>query len=142
MQVKNGDKVKVHYALKLEDNREIESSKNSLPMEFTIGKGQMIKGFEDEVIGMKVGETKTVKVSEKEAYGPRQDKKVFEFPKEKVPPGFDPVIGQIVQLNAPDGTAFPVTVVAATENGYTMDANHPLAGNDLMFDIELMEIVT
>ena len=96
---------------------EIESSKNSLPMEFTIGKGQMIKGFEDGVVGMKAGDTKTVKVSEKEAYGPREDKKVFEFPEEKVPQGFEPVIGQIVQLNAPDGTKFPVTIIGKTEKG-------------------------
>ena len=142
MQAKKGDKVKVHYTLKAESGEVIESSAATVPMEFTIGEGKVIPGFENGVIGMKSGDSKTINVPTDEAYGQREEKKIFEFSKERAPQGFEPKIGQVVQMHAPDGTSFPVTVTGFTENGFQMDANHPLAGKNLVFDLTLIEIIT
>ena len=141
MQAKSNDKVKIHYTLKTEGGELLESSVGAEPIVFTIGEGKLIPGFERGVIGMETGETKTITVQEKDGYGPREERKVFEFSRERAPQGFEPRIGQVVQMHAPDGTTFPVTVVGLTEKGFMMDANHPLAGKTLVFDIELVEIV-
>jgi len=141
MQAKDKDKVKVHYILKNTGGDVLESSEGSSPVEFTIGKRKLISGFENGVIGMKSGEKKTIIVPENEAYGPRDVTKIFEFKKERAPQGFEPQIGQAIQMNTPDGKSFPVTVIGFTENGFKMDANHSLAGKDLIFDVELLEII-
>ncbi|MBI4654031.1 MAG: peptidylprolyl isomerase [Nitrospirae bacterium] len=140
MQVKNGDKVKVHYSLKLDNGEVIESSVDTIPLEFTLGGGKMIPGFENGIIGMNVGEKKAINIPYKEAYGPRNEEMVFDFPKSRCPQGFDSQVGQQVQMFRPDGSAFKVTVINITEENFTMDANHPLAGRDLVFDLELIEI--
>lgn len=141
MPAKNGDKVKVHYTLKDVNGEVIESSTNTIPIEFTIGEGKVIPGFEKNIIGMNSEETKTIMVPPEDAYGTRDEKKVFEFDKKSAPEDFSPQIGQSIQLHRPDGKAFVVTVTGRTEKGFMMDANHPLAGKELAFDLELVEIV-
>lgn len=142
MEVKNGDMVKVHYTLKAEAGETIESSAGSAPLEFKLGEGKMIPGFEKGVIGMKQGESKTITVPSEEAYGLREERKIFEFSREKAPAVFDPNIGQTVRMHALDGSSFTVTIVDITEKAFIMDANHPLAGKNLVFDLELVEIVS
>ena len=142
MEVKNGDMVKVHYTLKAETGETIESSAGSAPLEFTLGEGKMIPGFEKGVIGMRQGESKTITVPSEEAYGLREERKIFEFSREKAPTVFDPNIGQTVRMHALDGSSFMVTIVDITEKAFIMDANHPLSGKNLVFDLELVEIVS
>jgi peptidylprolyl isomerase len=142
MQAKNGDRVKVHYTLKDSKGDVVESSRDSQPIEFTIGEGNVIPGFEKGIIGMAITETKTVTISPEDAYGRHDEKKVFEFERKNAPGDFDPSIGQSVKMHRPDGKAVVVTVVGRTEKGFMMDANHPLAGKELTFDLELLEILS
>ncbi len=141
MQVKKDDKVKVHYTLKLGEGEVVESSKGALPMEFTVGAGNVILGFEKAIVGMKTGETKTITIASDEAYGLHDEKKIFEYGKERIPKDLDMQVGRVIQMHAPDGSKFPVTVIGVTEKGFKMDANHPLAGKELTFDLELVEII-
>ncbi|MBI4682891.1 MAG: FKBP-type peptidyl-prolyl cis-trans isomerase [Nitrospirae bacterium] len=141
MPAKTGDKVKVHYTLKDSNGEVVESSLNTLPIEFTIGEGNVISGFEKNILGMELKDTKTVKIPPEDAYGLHDEKKVFEFLKKNAPENFDPRIGHTIQMHRPDGKAVVVTVLSRTEKGYMMDANHPLAGKELTFDLELVEIV-
>jgi peptidylprolyl isomerase len=142
MQAKNGDRVKVHYILKDSKGDVVESSRDSQPIEFTIGEGNVIPGFEKGIIGMAITETKTVTISPEDAYGRHDEKKVFEFERKNAPGDFDPPIGQSVKMHRPDGKSVIVTVVGRTEKGFMMDANHPLAGKELTFDLELLEILS
>jgi peptidylprolyl isomerase len=142
MQAKKGDKVKIHYTLKGDNGEMLDSSVSKAPMEITLGSGETIQGFDEGLIDMKPGEKKTIEITADKAYGQREDKKIFEFPKDKAPKDFDPKIGQVLQLHRPDGMKFSVTVIGYTDHGYKMDANHPLAGKDLVFDLELVEIVS
>ncbi len=114
MQAEKGNKVKVHYTLKNNDGDVIESSKNEVPIEFVIGDNNVIPGFEKGILGMKVDETKTVTVPVEDGYGPRDEKKTFEFGKENAPGNFEPQVGQMVQLHRPDGQAVTVTVMSKT----------------------------
>ncbi len=141
MPAKQGDKVKVHYTLKDTKGQVVETSVNSSPIEFTIGEGKIIQGFEKNVLGMEPKDTKSITIPPEEAYGSHDEKMVFEFDKKNAPGDFDPQIGQTVQMHRPDGKTFTVTVAGRTENGFMMDANHPLAGKELQFDLELVEIV-
>jgi len=142
MNAKNGDKVKVHYTLKLDNGDVVESSQDSLPLEFILGEGRMITGFENGIIGMIVGEKRTISVPFEQAYGARREEMVFQFPRSKCPEGFDPQIGHQVQMSWPNGQSFVVIVKDVTQEGFLMDGNHPLAGKDLTFDLELIEIVS
>jgi FKBP-type peptidyl-prolyl cis-trans isomerase 2 len=141
MQAKNGDRVKVHYILKDSKGDVVESSYEMQPIEFKIGEGNVIPGFEKGIIGMKKTETKTVVISPEDAYGPHDENKVFEFARKNAPGDFDPQIGRTVKMHRPDGKAVVVTVIGRTEKGFMMDANHPLAGKELTFDLELLEIL-
>ena len=141
MQAKNGDRVKVHYTLRDSKGDVIESSRETQPIEFTIGAGNIIPGFEKGIIGMGITETKTILISPEDAYGLHDEKKVFEYERKNAPGDFDPQIGHAVKMHRPDGNAVVVTVVGRTEKGFMMDANHPLAGKELTFDLELLEIV-
>lgn len=141
MSAKNGDRVKVHYTLKDAKGAVVESSRDTQPIEFTIGEGNVIPGFENGIIGMDTTETKTVVIKPEEAYGPHDENKVFEFLRKNAPGDFDPQIGQTIKMHRPDGKAVVVTVVGMTDKGFMMDANHPLAGKELTFDLELLEIV-
>lgn len=141
MKAKSGDKVKVHYTLKDANGEVVESSLNSQPLEFTIGEGRVIPGFEKGITGMAATETKTITIPPEDAYGLRDEKRMFEFERKNAPGDFDPQIGQTVQMHRPDGKAVVVTVMSRTEKGFMMDANHPLAGKYLTFDLELIEII-
>lgn len=132
---KSGDTVKVHYTGKLADGTVFDSSVGSEPYEFTLGQGQTISGFEQAVIGMKVGETKTVTIPVDEAYGPRRDDLIVESGRDRLSPDINPEVG--MQLTSGQGT---VTIIEVSETTVKIDANHPLAGQDLTFDIELVEI--
>lgn len=138
---KEGDTVRVHYSGFLEDGTVFDSSLERDPLEFTIGSGMLIPGFEDAVLGMDEGETKTVQISAEDAYGYRREELVITISKEQIPPDIDPVTGQELQVRTPNGMVTNVLVTDVTEETVTLDANHPLAGKDLIFEIKLVEIV-
>lgn len=137
---KEGDKVKVHYHGKLRSGETFDSSQGREPLEFTLGTGQVIKGFDEGVKGMNVGDKKTVEINAGDAYGEKDERNVIEFPKEQFPPEMNPQPGMQLMLNSGDGQQIPVMVTEVKEDSVILDANHPLAGQDLIFDIELVEI--
>jgi len=136
----DGNTVKVHYTGKLDDGTIFDTSVEREPLEFTIGAGQMIPGFEGAVRGMQVGESKTVTIPAEEAYGPRRDDLVIVVEREQLPADLDPKVDQQLQMQQPDGGTAVVIVTDVSEETITIDANHPLAGKDLLFEIELVEI--
>ena len=140
-QVKSGDKVKVHYHGKLRNGETFDSSQGREPLEFTVGGGQVIKGFDNGVMGMQVGDKRTVEIEVTDAYGEKNEDMVVEFPKEQFPPDMKPEVGMQLMMNNGQGQSFPVVVKEVREDNVLLDANHPLAGEDLIFDIELVEIV-
>lgn len=137
---KHGDHVKVHYDGKLDDGTVFDSSREREPMEFTIGEHRLIPGFEEAVIGMIPGESKNAHIPSDEAYGPYHENLVVQVDRGQFPVEITPEIGQLLQLKGADGEAVMVTVVAFDDELVTLDANHPLAGKDLNFTIELVEI--
>jgi len=139
-QAKQGDTVKVHYTGKLEDGTEFDSSVQREPLEFTIGEGKIIPGFEQAVVGMEPGEEKTVDVEADNAYGQHHDELIMVVDREQLPSEIDPQVGQQLQVRQGD-QAFVVQVTDVSDSEITLDRNHPLAGEDLTFDIELVEIV-
>ena len=142
MQAKKGDRVKVHYVGTFPDNGEIFDSSvaRKEPIEFQVGAGQMIKGFDQAVDGMAVGEKKTVDIPAAEAYGPRRDDQLVQAPIANLPEGMNPKVGDQLAVQGPQGENIPVVVYAIDETHITLDANHPMAGKDLRFEIELVEI--
>jgi peptidylprolyl isomerase len=140
-QVKSGDKVKVHYNGKLRNGETFDSSEGKEPLEFTVGGGQVIKGFDQGVMGMHVGDKRTVEIDVADAYGEKNEEMVIEFPKAQFPPDMKPEAGMQLMMNNGEGQSFPVLVKEVKEDSVLLDANHPLAGEDLVFDIELVEIV-
>ncbi|MES2883157.1 MAG: peptidylprolyl isomerase [Bacteroidota bacterium] len=140
-QAQNGDKVRVHYHGKLRNGETFDSSRGREPLEFTLGGGDVIKGFDDGVTGMKTGDKKTVEILVTDAYGEKQPELIIEFPKEQFPADMQPEIGAQVMMSDGSGQRFPVTISAVKEESIVLDANHPLAGQDLIFDLELVEIV-
>jgi peptidylprolyl isomerase len=139
--VKQGDTVQVNYTGKLHDGTIFDSSIGRHPMQFTLGKGQLIAGFEKAVLGMTAGDKKTVIIPYAEAYGPRQDSAIVEVERKNLPRDLDAQIGQRLELTQEDDSTILVTVTGASETSLTLDANHPLAGKDLTFEIELMTII-
>jgi len=139
-QAGNGDTVQVNYTGKLADGTVFDSSVGREPLEFTLGAAQVIPGFEKAVFGMKVGEKKTVTIPVDEAYGPRRDDMVGELPREKLPSDLAPEVGQQLIMARPDGGKTIGTIISVSDNTVTIDANHPLAGKDLTFEIELVKI--
>ncbi len=140
-EVKQGDTVQLHYMGKLQDGTVFDTSRERCPLQFTIGDGKVIAGFEQAVIGMKVGELKTARVPMEQAYGPHREDMVVTMDRSKLPPGVKPMIGQRLELTQVDDQTSLVTVTDATESTLTLDANHPLAGKELTFDIELVGIL-
>jgi FKBP-type peptidyl-prolyl cis-trans isomerase 2 len=140
-QVKNGDKVRVHYTGKLTNGSEFDSSVQREPLEFTVGAGQMIQGFDAAMPGMTIGEKKTINIPAAEAYGERNDEAIIEFPKENVPPDMKLEPGMALTLTNQNGQPVPVTVIEVKDDIIVLDANHFLAGEELVFDIELVEIL-
>lgn len=140
-QVKNGDKVKVHYHGKLNSGETFDSSAGRQPLEFEVGSGMVIKGFDNGVMGMSVGEKRTVTIPVEDAYGPRNPDMMIQFPKDRFPEGMEVEVGMPLVMNNGAGEQFQVTVVEIEGDTVVLDANHPLAGQELIFDIELVEIV-
>jgi peptidylprolyl isomerase len=140
-QVKDGDVVKVHYTGKLTNGEQFDSSTGRDPLEFTVGAGQMIKGFDAAMPGMKVGEKKTINILPEDAYGVKDEQAMIDFPKENIPKEMKPEVGMQLQLRNENGQPFPVTIAEIKDDIIILDANHSLAGKELVFDIELVEIV-
>jgi peptidylprolyl isomerase len=138
---KTGNTVKVHYTGKLDDGTVFDSSVNREPLEFTIGDGKLIPGFDNAVNGMKVGEKSTVKIPAEEAYGPHYEQLVQIVNRTDLPPELKPEVGQHLEAVQQDGNVINVTVTNVDEKSITIDANHPLAGKELTFELELVEIV-
>lgn len=140
-QAKAGDTVRVHYTGRLTDGREFDSSAGREPLEFIIGEGKLIPAFEDAVIGMTAGDAGQVVIAADDAYGPRRDEAVQTVERAMLPPEIELTVGNMLQATAPGGQRMTLTIVEVTDESVTLDANHPLAGEDLTFDIELVEIV-
>lgn len=133
--VASGSKVSIHYTGRLDDGTVFDSSRDRDPLEFEVGSGQVIPGFDDAVAGMEAGDEKTVTIPSIDAYGPRKQELVLDVPLEQLPDELDPETGQQLQMQTPDGQSFQVTVVDVNDEQLKVDANHPLAGKDLTFDI-------
>lgn len=137
-----GKTVKVHYTGTLNDENKtlFDSSREREPLEFTLGAGQMIQGFDNAVEGMKVGESKKVEVPMDEAYGPRKDEAIISVSKTQLPEGMEPQVGMQLEATQQDGRKQLLVVADVKEEEVVLDANHPLAGKDLIFDIELVDV--
>lgn len=140
-QVKNGDVVKVHYTGKLVNGEPFDSSEGREPLEFTVGAGMMIKGFDAAMPGMAVGDKKTVNIPAADAYGETDATAILEFPKSNVPADMKLELGMQLTLSNEEGQPFPVKVTEIKDEVIILDANHFLAGKELVFDIELVELV-
>ena len=138
--VKDGDTVRVHYRGRLENGDVFDESAGGDPLEFTVGAQQVIGGFDEGVRGMTVGESKTVEIEPDDAYGPRVEQLISTVAREGMNLEGEPEVGMSLVMNLPDGNQIPLTVTEVTETHVTLDANHPLAGERLLFDIELVEI--
>jgi len=139
-QAKSGDTVKIHYSGTLTDGTQFDSSEGRDPLEFALGAGAVIPGFEKAVEGMAVGESKSVTIDPDDAYGPRHDQLVQQVPNTALPEDVEPAVGMQLQGQSPEGQVMNLTVTAIEDDAITVDANHPLAGEPLTFDIELVEI--
>ncbi|SMX44636.1 FKBP-type peptidyl-prolyl cis-trans isomerase [Actibacterium lipolyticum] len=140
-QVKSGDTVRIHYTGTLADGTTFDSSAGRDPLEFTVGSGQIIPGLDKAIPGMTAGEKKTVEIPCGEAYGDHNPDAKQAIPRAQVPADLPLDIGTQLQMQSPDGQVMPVTVAEVTEEHVVLDANHPLAGKDLTFAFELVEIV-
>ncbi|KAI9449141.1 peptidylprolyl isomerase FKBP-type [Russula earlei] len=139
-QVKKGDTVKVHYHGKLTDGTTFDSSEGREPLEFEVGGGMVIEGFDNGVTGMTIGEKKTVVIPFLEAYGPLQEEMIMEFPRDRFPADLVPQVGLQLSMSDNAGNQYPVVITEVKDEVVILDANHPLAGKDLVFDLELVEI--
>jgi peptidylprolyl isomerase len=138
---KSGDTVTVNYTVKLADGTVYETSVGREPYEFTLDAGQAVPGFDKAVTGMKVGEKKTVTIPMEDAYGPHLDEMVIQVSKDRIRADGEPKVGQVLKMTDKDGSEYWFTITAISDNGsVTLDGNHPLAGKDLTFDIELLSI--
>ena len=141
VQAKEGDTVRVHYTGTLNSGQIFDSSKDRQPLEFKIGSGMVIPGFDAAVTGLEPGETTTATIPNAEAYGPYNEEMVAEIEKDKIPADFELAVGQRLQMQVPNGDAMAVTITDIKDGIVTLDGNHPLAGQDLTFELELVEIV-
>jgi len=140
-QVKSGDKVKVHYHGKLTSGETFDSSAGRQPLEFEVGSGMVIKGFDDGVTGMKVGDKKTINIPAESAYGEKNPDMLIEYPKSQFPENIELQVGTDLMMSSASGQQFQVKIADIKDDVVILDANHPLAGEELIFDIELVEIV-
>ena len=138
---KTGDCVQVHYTGFLEDGTTFDSSRGVEPLEFTLGSGQVIAGFDEAIIGMQAGEQKKVTVPVDKAYGERHEEMVITVPRGQFPEHINPEIGQQIQLSGPNNQPILVRVINVNDESVQLDANPPLAGLNLTFDLELVSIV-
>ena len=140
-EVKSGDTVRIHYTGTLADGSQFDSSSGRDPLEFTIGAGSVIPGFEQAIIGMAVGDSKSVTIACADAYGPHDAELIREVEREAIPDSIELAVGLQLQAQGPDNSQLVLTVVEFDEETVRLDANHPLAGKDLTFALELVEIV-
>lgn len=140
-EVKQGDRVQVHYTGKLEDDTEFDSSAGGDPLEFTVGAGDVLPSFEEAVIGMSPGDEIEAEIAASDGYGERREDLVMNVGRSDLPEDLDPAIGDQLRMRTGDGHEFTVRVVKKDDEGLTLDANHPLAGQDLTFEIELVAIL-
>lgn len=139
-EVRNGDKIKVHYRGTLDDGTVFDSSEGREPLEFEVGSGMVIPGFDKGVMGMTVGQKKTINIPVDEAYGPVQEEMYMEFPIDRFPADMKPEVGMSLNMTNGSGQAIPVVIAEVQEEAVILDANHPLAGEDLTFELELVDI--
>ncbi len=139
--VKNGDTIKIHYHGKLSDGTTFDSSEGRQPLEFEVGSGMVIAGFDQGVQDMAVGEKKSIFIPFAEAYGPVNQDMIIEFPKSQFPAEMTPEVGMQLEMSNTEGHRIPVTIIEIKEETVVLDANHALAGKDLHFDLELVEII-
>ena len=139
-EAKDGSRVRLHYTGTLKDGTQFDSSKGRDPLEFEVGAGQVIPGFDDAVRGLSAGDTKTFQVAPAEAYGERREELVGEIDNDQLPDGMTVAVGQQLEMAQPDGESMVVNVTAVGEESFTVDANHPLAGQALIFEIEVVEV--
>ncbi|EGW53685.1 FKBP-type peptidyl-prolyl cis-trans isomerase [Candidatus Endoriftia persephone] len=139
-QAQNGDSVKIHYTGTLDDGTQFDSSEGQEPLEFQIGSGMVIPGFDSAVSGMSIGEKKSVRIPAEEAYGERDDELVHNVPRDALPDDMEVEVGMPLQAQSPDGQVVQMTVVEMDDSSIRVDANHPLAGQALTFAIELVSI--
>ena len=137
---KMGDRVRVHYTGRLDDGEVFDSSDGGTPLAFTVGDGQVISGFEHGVVGMSPGDSRTVHIPSAEAYGEHHADGVMQVPREEFPPELELETGSSVQGQQGDGSVVSFTITAVSDSMITLDANHPLAGKDLTFDLTLVSI--
>ena len=138
--VENGNTIAVHYTGTLADGNQFDSSVGKEPLTFEVGSGQVIPGFESNIVGMTVGETKTFTLGAQDAYGPLNVEAIQEVPKERFPDDFEIKVGETVQGQTQNGVPFAAKVVSEQDETITLDFNHPLAGKDLTFEVELLTI--
>jgi len=136
----NGNTVHIHYTGRVEDGTVFDTSENREPLSFTLGAGKVIPGFEAAVVGMEEGEEKSVTIPSEQAYGPRREELIHDVERERLPDDLEPEVGQQLQLRTPDGETVPVEITDVSEDTVQLDANHPLAGRDLTFEIELVRV--
>jgi peptidylprolyl isomerase len=139
-QAKQGNSVKVHYTGKLDDGTVFDSSVGREPLDFTVGARQLIAGFDEAVVGMAVGEKKTVRIAAEQAYGPHNPEMTLQVPRSDLPADIQPELGMQLEASQEGGHSMVVTVVEVTDESVTFDANHPLAGKALTFEIEVVEL--
>lgn len=135
-----GDVVSVHYTGRLEDGSVFDSSRESEPLEFELGSGAVIEGFDQAVAGMEVGESREVRIAPEDAYGPRREEMQLEVPRSQLPDGMDPAEGEMLGIQVAPGQQAVARIVGVADESVTLDLNHPLAGETLVFDIELVAI--
>ena len=140
-QAKSGDTVRIHYTGTLDDGTQFDSSDGRDPLEFALGGGQVIPGFDSAVDGMAVGENKSVMIEPDQAYGERHEQLVQQVPKSVLPQDMEPAVGMQLQSQSPEGQVMNLVITEVADETITVDANHPLAGQALTFAIELVEIV-
>lgn len=140
IEAKAGDTVTVHYTGKLNDGTVFDSSIDRTPLQFTIGTGQVIPGFEEAVVGMSPGASRTIHIPAEQAYGPYRQDMVQEVDRDRLPADLEPQIGQQVQAQVQGGRSIRLTITDVSDTSVVLDANHPLAGKDLVFDIQLLDV--
>ena len=140
VKVRNGDKVKIHYTFRLDNGAIIGSSSKGEPFEFTLGKGEIIKGVEEAVRGMKTGQSRTVNITADKAYGPYHNEWVMDVGREKLPEDWNPEVGRQFEIPRENGQSSMATVTHVSQLSVTLDFNHPLAGKELIFEVSLLEI--
>ena len=140
MAAKKGDAVEVHYTGRLDDGTVFDSSEGNDPLAFTLGRGEVIEGFDQGVLGMEVGENKQIIIPAEQAYGEHNEALVQTVARDQIKLGVEPEVGMQIEMRTPDGTVIPLTISELSESAVTLDANHPLAGEQLHFDVRLVEI--